>query len=226
MFVNFWDPTIRLNELGDFVAGWVAPLAFFWFILAYYQQKEELKLNTEAISAQKVELQKQVEALEIQSEALNKSANALQEYSRPYVSIFFSVEHRNVYIEIKNTGIRTAYNPKFEFSKPLKELAENNLDHINFLKIKSLAPDQKIVHFLSNMPMILSKKEGKDVLFETKVTFSYQDKDETNYNDESILSLNIIRDNVIHPQSSERSLQEIGNVFKEIKRKLENKGII
>lgn len=226
LLINFWDSAIELNEIGDFVAGWVAPLAFFWLILGYYQQKEELNLNTEAITAQKLELQKQVQALEIQSEALKKSANALHEYSRPYISISFHIEHRNVFLEIANSGIRTAYFPKFSFSKPLKKIAENHLDHEGFLNIKSLAPNQKIVHYLSNMPMIISKKGNKDVLFETEVNFSYKDKEGELYKDEAILNLNIIKNNVILPKSTQRSLQELVEIIKETKRKLENKEII
>jgi len=48
--------TLDLNEQGDFLAGIVAPLAFFWFILAYFLQKEELKENTEALKGQELQL--------------------------------------------------------------------------------------------------------------------------------------------------------------------------
>lgn len=36
---------MTLNEWGDFLAGFVAPVAFFWLILGYFQQGEELRLN-------------------------------------------------------------------------------------------------------------------------------------------------------------------------------------
>lgn len=32
-----------LNEIGDFFAGTFAPLAFFWFVIAYWQQSDELR---------------------------------------------------------------------------------------------------------------------------------------------------------------------------------------
>jgi len=31
-----------LNEMGDYLAGMVAPIAFLWFILGYYQQSYEI----------------------------------------------------------------------------------------------------------------------------------------------------------------------------------------
>jgi hypothetical protein len=44
------------NELGDFAAGFFAPLAFMWLIFGYFLQKtqldiqgQELKQNTEAL---------------------------------------------------------------------------------------------------------------------------------------------------------------------------------
>lgn len=51
---------LEVNEWGDFFAGAVAPLAFFWLVLGYIQQGEELRLNTEALKAQHNELQRQV----------------------------------------------------------------------------------------------------------------------------------------------------------------------
>lgn len=36
------------NEFGDFPAGTVAPLAFLWLVIEYFQQEQELRQNTEA----------------------------------------------------------------------------------------------------------------------------------------------------------------------------------
>lgn len=38
-----------LNELGDFLAGIFAPIAFFWLILGYIQQGKQLDQNTRAL---------------------------------------------------------------------------------------------------------------------------------------------------------------------------------
>jgi hypothetical protein len=53
-----WDElnALKLNEAGDFLAGVVAPLAFLWLIVGYFQQGDELKQNTEALRLQAEEL--------------------------------------------------------------------------------------------------------------------------------------------------------------------------
>ncbi|HTF96618.1 MAG TPA: hypothetical protein VL995_10840 [Cellvibrio sp.] len=55
-------PGLTLNELGDFTAGFAAPLAFIWLVAGYIQQGKELQLNTDALKAQQRELKLQVEA--------------------------------------------------------------------------------------------------------------------------------------------------------------------
>lgn len=51
-----------LNEWGDFLAGIFAPLAFFWLVLGYYQQGEELRQNTEALQLQQQEMKASADA--------------------------------------------------------------------------------------------------------------------------------------------------------------------
>lgn len=53
---------LTINEWGDFLAGAVAPLAFLWLALGYFQQGDELRQNTEALIAQEQQLEKQAEA--------------------------------------------------------------------------------------------------------------------------------------------------------------------
>ena len=50
-----------LNEIGDFLAGFFSPVAFMWLVVGYFQQGEELKLNTRALELQVTELKMSVE---------------------------------------------------------------------------------------------------------------------------------------------------------------------
>ena len=50
-----------LNELGDFLSGFFSPVAFLWLVVGYFQQGEELKLNTRALELQVTELRMSVE---------------------------------------------------------------------------------------------------------------------------------------------------------------------
>jgi len=51
----------KLNEWGDFCAGFFAPLALFWLVLGYLQQGDELKQNTRALELQLEELKQTVD---------------------------------------------------------------------------------------------------------------------------------------------------------------------
>lgn len=47
---------LDLNELGDFSAGVFGPIAFVWLITGYIQQGHELRLSSNALSAQAEEM--------------------------------------------------------------------------------------------------------------------------------------------------------------------------
>ena len=44
---------LKLNEWGDLLTGFFAPLAFVWFVLAYLQQSQEMKAGTKALRSQR-----------------------------------------------------------------------------------------------------------------------------------------------------------------------------
>ncbi len=72
-------------DWGNFVAGVTAPAAFLWFILAYLQQGEELRLNTRALELQAQELSHQVEEtrnLVRQAELQAEASKELAEVTR------------------------------------------------------------------------------------------------------------------------------------------------
>lgn len=47
---------LKLNELGDFLAGAFGPLAILWLVLGYFQQGIELRQNSDALKLQAEEL--------------------------------------------------------------------------------------------------------------------------------------------------------------------------
>lgn len=61
-FGDLKNPT-SLNELGDFLAGIVAPIAFLWLILGYVQQGKQLEQNTKALEQQERALQLQIQEM-------------------------------------------------------------------------------------------------------------------------------------------------------------------
>lgn len=64
---------VPIDTLGSFLEGSFAPLAFLWFVLAYYSQQKELAQNTEALKMQSLEMQRSVEQASIQATAISGS---------------------------------------------------------------------------------------------------------------------------------------------------------
>jgi hypothetical protein len=100
----------KLNEWGDFIAGFSAPLAFFWLVLGYMQQGEELKNNTEMLRLQAEELKHSTDALRLQAEELK---NSVEQQSR-----LVDVSREQVQLEIdakteERQRRREAARPKF-----------------------------------------------------------------------------------------------------------------
>jgi hypothetical protein len=61
---------LKLNTVGDFLAGAVAPLAFIWLIIGYLQQNLELSLNTDTLISQLDEMRLSVEQQTRQASSL------------------------------------------------------------------------------------------------------------------------------------------------------------
>lgn len=73
----------KLNEWGDFIAGFSAPLAFLWLVLGYMQQGEELQHSTRALHLQAEELRNSVEQqsqlVSVAREQMQRETEALAE---------------------------------------------------------------------------------------------------------------------------------------------------
>jgi len=61
------------DELGNFLEGAFAPLAFLWLVIGYFIQQRELERNTEALSSQLQQIERSAEQSVIQSEKLAES---------------------------------------------------------------------------------------------------------------------------------------------------------
>ena len=70
-FVIGWYGFVGLppSELGSFLEGVVAPLAFLWLVLGMFLQQSELAENSRALALQSEALQKSAEQAEIQARA-------------------------------------------------------------------------------------------------------------------------------------------------------------
>lgn len=88
-----WDKFSGMepNEVGDFLAGVVGPLALLWLILGYFQQGEELRNSAAALQLQAEELkasvQQQMELVSVTREQLAADRAALDAQYTPQLRL-------------------------------------------------------------------------------------------------------------------------------------------
>ena len=82
LVVGCSDSGLGLNGWGDFLSGFVAPIAFLWLVIGYLQQGYELKQNSNAIRVQTEALQQDVESSRQVVQAMERERMAAQ----PYIS--------------------------------------------------------------------------------------------------------------------------------------------
>ena len=77
---------LSLNEFGDFLAGSFAPLAFFWFVIGYFQQGKELQLQREELALQRQEFNFQGKQAKRQADASERHLSLDEEGARPILT--------------------------------------------------------------------------------------------------------------------------------------------
>ncbi|WP_421526342.1 hypothetical protein [Pseudomonas yamanorum] len=134
---------LKLNEIGDFLAGAFGPPAFLWLVLGYIQQGRELKVSSKALNLQAAELKHSVEqqtkiatatiaqtdaanrALEHQLEVADRALSARFEFLKPVV-LDGRPGFRNCIFELHNHGAN-AHNVVVSMDPKISSLPE--IDH-------------------------------------------------------------------------------------------------
>lgn len=80
------------DDMGNFLEGAFAPLAFLWLVIGYFLQKKELEQNTEALRAQAIEIQRSAEQAVIQSD--NLAASERHQRQEAFLKIADSVSRQ------------------------------------------------------------------------------------------------------------------------------------
>ena len=89
-----WSAFMRLplGDLGDFLGGAFAPLAFLWLVLGLFLQQRELAANNLAIQRQFEIMQRAAEQAEIQTRAI--AANELHARQDTFIGVAQLVMHQ------------------------------------------------------------------------------------------------------------------------------------
>ena len=77
------------DDMGNFLEGAFAPLAFLWLVIGYFLQHKELEQNTAALRAQAVEISRSAEQAVIQSK--NLAATEIHARQEAFLQIAQSV---------------------------------------------------------------------------------------------------------------------------------------
>lgn len=128
---------LKLNELGDFLAGAFGPLAIFWLVLGFFQQGRELRHSVTALNLQAEELKNSVKQqhamVEITKEQLQLDIAVREDQTAvarskelPFFQLFSGssrgvsgAESRTYNLHIKNVG-PTAISASLEMSPKSK----------------------------------------------------------------------------------------------------------
>ncbi len=106
--LGFSSRTVHLNEIGDFVAGAMSPLAIFWLVMVYLQQRKEMREQVEQTQKIATETRRQVAIMDKQFK---------KQYEPLFVSYEIAAEEIEGqfigYIAVQNIG-GVAINPKAE----------------------------------------------------------------------------------------------------------------
>ncbi|PRY93952.1 hypothetical protein [Donghicola tyrosinivorans] len=120
----YWDVyhAMAPNEWGDFFAGATGPLAFFWLILGYQQQGEQLRISNEELHATASANADQAYAVERTSKSQERlEQNA--EKQRQIMKLDFELRHKQaiqsaratiqiVDVRVHSAKIESSSNPK------------------------------------------------------------------------------------------------------------------
>lgn len=91
---------ISPNELGDFLSGFAAPLAFFWLVIGYFQQGEELRLQREELELQRHEVARLADDTERQAAAVEANEKHTRRDTFIHYCEFVSQEQKIIALRI------------------------------------------------------------------------------------------------------------------------------
>lgn len=147
---------LKPNEVGDYLAGVFAPLAFLWLVFGYYQQGRELKLNTEALRLQADELKNAVDEQKRLNEIHEQNTNQKHFEVEPIFDVFllnkkyvndnipiYDVESGKIIDERTRTHFyfELSINQKFNITRNIEIVDLNEKKVIGF--DYTLSPDDK-----------------------------------------------------------------------------------
>lgn len=175
------------NELGDFLAGVFAPLAFLFLYLGYKQQGRELQQNTHALNLQAQELQNSVEQQRLLAEAtiddLNITKEQIQTQRRKELieaQPFWHLEPSSTYKERPSNVMGTGASiPDSAYNSFIVGVSLNNSRAIAREVSVSILKEEKVIQ-THNFPIFEKNPTPQNISIRLKYPEFFNDKDELN----------------------------------------------
>lgn len=166
IYVRWADAaTLSLNAWGDLMAGLTAPLALLWIVIGYFQQGEELRLNTEALKAQQEQLRRQVEETAVL--AANSSRQAVAAEKLAFVTLE-ETEHKQLKAKAEFQPIFRA-NSGTNTGASVRTFIKNTGATVKNLSVKAQEP----VLISISSPEILERGQDSKLRIENVVQYPY-----------------------------------------------------
>ncbi|MDO5897897.1 hypothetical protein [Agrobacterium sp. Azo12] len=107
-----WVEQNNLNELGDFLAGLFAPLAFFWLIITVLIQGKELALTRQELADNRKVMQEQADATKAHKEFVEQQTSIMKQQA-------------DLAVEAHNKNLQVAlYDKRVAFYSKLRKYAD------------------------------------------------------------------------------------------------------
>lgn len=141
-FTHYNPNKVSLSDIGGYLSGVFAPIAWFWFYLSYRVQSEELQL-------QRQELQNSVQAQQGSEIALRQQADTLRVQTETLAEqLRIGKEQWNSYLADKEKSkpvfIVDEYDYRFTIilSSSMNGLLQDERDDLSFDTVKQYIPDK------------------------------------------------------------------------------------
>ncbi|WP_180175084.1 hypothetical protein [Acinetobacter sp. YH01022] len=174
----------ELNEIGDFLAGVFAPLAFFWLVRGFYQQGKGLEQNSISLKLQADELQASTEALQLQVQEMKASVEQ-QKIMAEFQRLEIEERHNSVIPVMNVEAALNLSNLGYSFHFSIQNLSDNDARNIiietnvadcssNHSEVFPILLKGNIQHASDSFTDNESSLYKQDILFERIIHLSYE----------------------------------------------------
>lgn len=163
-----WVEEKKLNNLGDFLAGVFAPIAFLWLIVTVFLQKQELAETRKEIARQSDAMKAQVEEAKAHKEFIERQTNIMTRQAE-LAEITYAKDRK---LQLFDRRIEVYEALKTFTEKPFSELVNdketNDFVHLYNKVMFLFAEDSEIIPWMMRINDIITRVINEDDIAEVR----------------------------------------------------------